>query len=464
MIRGALATATPAQVQVVGEVSNLSRRAHWFFSIKDERATLRCVCFASVARRIRADVADGMRVIVTGRLDFYDAQGQVQLYADRVEPVGQGELERRFRQLCEQLRGLGYFDDGRKKPLPAFAQRVAVVTSRSGAALQDVINTARRRWPGCALLLVDVRVQGDRAAGQIAAAIATLSREGARHGIDAILLTRGGGSIEDLWPFNGRVVADALFACAVPVVAAIGHETDTTIAELVADVRCATPTQAAMTLVPDAAALLMQVDQYDRRLALQARRCLESAAHRLLAVRRHPLFASPAALAASGRQRAERLAERLGRAMAERRHQALHRLAALRQALAALEPAGRLALARTRLAQDRSRLVHAQTQSLRARNAALAALARQLGAVGPTRVLARGYSYTLDERGAIVRSVRQVGIDDRITTVLADGRLRSRVIDGAEGASAPPAAQRRKATRQATAGPDQLDLFDGPGR
>ncbi len=160
MVRGALTTGLPAKIRVIGEVSNLSSRAHWFFNLKDQGASIRCVCFASNVRRITFKVGDGMEVIATGRVDFYDAQGNVQLYVDKLEPVGVGELERRYRALCDELRKLGYFEESRKKPLPPMPQRIAIVTSRGGAALHDVINTARKRWRGCKLMLFDVLTAG----------------------------------------------------------------------------------------------------------------------------------------------------------------------------------------------------------------------------------------------------------------------------------------------------------------
>ena len=161
LVRRALADSLPAKLRVAGEISNFTDRSHWFFSLKDDNATLRCVCFASAARRIRFQPADGQAVVATGRIDYYDAQGSVQLYVEKLEPVGEGALEQRFRALCQTLRGLGYFEVQRKKPLPPVVRRVAVVTSASGAALQDVIHTARQRWAGCRLFLFDVLVQGE---------------------------------------------------------------------------------------------------------------------------------------------------------------------------------------------------------------------------------------------------------------------------------------------------------------
>ncbi len=391
LVKMALNQHLPRRMRIVGEVSNFSDRTHWFFSLKDEQATLRCVCFATAARKVGFRLQDGLQVVATGRIDIYEAQGSVQFYVDGIEPVGAGALELRLKALMEELRREGYFEAIRKKPLPVFPQKVAIVTSRSGAALQDVLHTATRRWPGCRLHLMDVRVQGESAAPEIAAAIDRLSRFGPRLGIDAIILTRGGGSIEDLWAFNERLVADALFRCTLPVVAAIGHETDTTIAELVADVRCATPTQAAMTLIPDAQALRRQVDQLQSRLGFALRREWQQARSRLEAVSRHPFFRRPQALLEPPRQRLEQAATALQEALQRR----------LRQA------------------QDR-----------------LQALQRHLAAVGPQSVLARGYSVTFDGEGRIVRAASQVQPGQRIETLTADGRFASTVEGGDEPGSA----------------------------
>lgn len=407
-IKRVLADGLPRKVRVVGEVSNLSDRTHWFFSLKDDGAALRCVCFATNAKRVGFAMRDGMQVVVTGRVDFYDAQGSVQLYVDSIEPVGQGALELRLRQMIEELRGLGYFELEHKQTLPAMPTRIAVVTSRNAAALQDVINTAQQRWAGCRLYLYDVRVQGEQAAGEIAGALGQLSRHGKQLGIDAVILTRGGGSIEDLWAFNERVVADAVYKCRLPIVAAIGHETDTTVAELVADLRCATPTQAAMTLVPDRESLEHQVHQFGHRLGLTLRRRIEHAEHRLASASRHVLFRQPGRLVETGTQRVDETARRLNAAMPRR---------------------------------------------LGTESAHLDALARQLNAVGPKNVLERGYSYTLGPDGKLLRQAGGARQGDRLTTVLADGRVGSVVDEAAVDSPTKPSPKRRKQTK-----PD-----DGPG-
>ncbi len=295
MIGGALRKGLPARVRVVGEVSGCRERTHWYFDLKDEEAVISCVMFAPQARRggTGALLENGRQVVVTGRVDFFDKQGRTQVYAEAVEPVGEGPLEAKFRALVAELRGLGWFDPARKRALPTFPRRIAVVTSRTGAALQDVLVMAGRRCAAVEIAVVDARVQGDGAAGEVSRAIAWLSREHERLGIDAVLVTRGGGSMEDLWAFNERVVAEAILKCAVPVVAAIGHETDVTIAELVADERCATPTQAAMRLTPDRAALAEQIAQWRTRARLTVMRRVEQEERRVAAARRRRALSAP---------------------------------------------------------------------------------------------------------------------------------------------------------------------------
>ena len=501
MVRSALAGSLPSRVRVVGEVSNFVDRSHWFFSLKDDRAAVKCVCFASAARRVRFGVQDGIEVVVTGRVDFYEASGQVQLYVDRLEPVGQGALELRFRALCEELRGLGYFDVARKRALPVFCRRVAVVTSRTGAALQDVVDTARRRWAGCGVVLVDVRVQGESAVGEVARAIRGLSRQGRSLGVDAIILTRGGGSMEDLWAFNERVVADAVFECQLPVVAAIGHETDTTVAELVADLRCATPTQAAMAVVPDRVAYDEQIEQMERRLSLMVERQHASCAQRLMGLRKHPVFSRPGRVAELCGERVDRLADRLRSACvgcatrgssvvdrSERRlaameprgrlRSAVHqvdgarerlraalvdRVAAMRLALercerdlAGIEPRGRLRVALQRVEGAAGRLGRGFAGLVSRGQEHLRALERQLVVVGPRSVLGRGYSYTLTGTGALLRRADQVEVGDRLTTVLGEGRVESEVVRDGE-ASPKPVGTRSRRRREGDGTPGLFD-------
>ena len=460
LVRDALAIHCPAKLQVVGEVSNFSDRTHWFFSLKDEESTLRCVMFASAARRAVGRgwvLENGHQVVATGRLDYYGAQGQLQLYVDKLEPVGQGALELQYRQLCEQLRKQGYFDADRKRDLPLLPRRVAVVTSQTGAALQDVINTAHTRWAACRLAHYDVFVQGAEAAPAVAAAINLLSKDGPGLGIDVIILTRGGGSIEDLWAFNDRIVADAIFRCRVPVVAAIGHETDTTIAELVADVRCATPTQAAMHVIPDAAALLHQLHQYSQRLHTITDRSLRHGHQRLASLARHPIFRRPQTTMQPLRDRLDRAVEHMMHAGREALKTRKQWLMEQQSSLAQIEPAGRVRLAQQRTQAVARRLITAVTTRLTAGHVRVDAMARQLDALGPRNVLKRGYSYTQGPDGKLLRRVEDAHAGDRIITTLVDGRVTSRV---EEGSKRRRGGQKSKSKTSGADGAGQLGLFE----
>lgn len=436
LVKDTLARTLPAKVRIVGQVSNFTDRSHWFFSIKDAGASLRCVCFASVARKSGVPMSDGLEIIITGRFDVYDAQGQLQFYVDKLEPVGQGALEMQYRALCEKLRAQGYFDTDRKKPLPLLPRKVAIVTSRAAAALQDVINTASRRWAGCQLYLVDVRVQGAAAAPQIAQAINALSRNGKTLGIDAIILTRGGGSIEDLWAFNDPAVADAVFKCTLPIVAAIGHETDTTIAELVADHRSSTPTQAAMTLIPDQQTWDHQIHQHGRRLNLLMERMMEHARRRVEAAARHTLFRRPVNMLEPLQTRLTSLADQLHDVMTRAVGDRKNHVENLARHLVAIGPQSEIRNHHRRLESLAARLQTATQRSVSQRKDRLEAASRHLAAVGPARVLGRGYTYTIDAQGRPMTSAIAITPGDTLTTVFADGKVQS-VVQSPEGETVP---------------------------
>ncbi|MFM9958102.1 MAG: exodeoxyribonuclease VII large subunit [Phycisphaerales bacterium] len=449
LIDGALKSGLDSPLRVVGEVSGFNDRTHWYFTLKDADAVVSAVMFASSVAKCRFRVANGQRVVASGRVEFFGKQGRTQFYVTSLEPVGMGELELRLRALIEELRGLGWLDADRKRPLPRFPRRVAVVTSKTGAALQDVLDTMRRRCPAVEVIVCDVRVQGEGSAEEIAAMLTRLSQRSAELGLDAVILTRGGGSIEDLWSFNERVVAEAVLKCSVPVVAAIGHETDTTLAELVADERAATPTQAAMRLTPDRAALSEQLQQLSARSLLAARRLVTQEQRRVDAAARHPAVCEPGYVLGSASQRHALALQRLRSAAGARvssRRAALERLGAR---LARHEPRGLYAGRRAALAHAEARLARAVRARLdgsrldellqalgggwdaatERRAAALSALERELLVVGPMSVLARGYSITTRASdGAVVRSAASLRTGESIETRLADGKVRSKVV------------------------------------
>jgi len=454
-IDGVLRT-LPSGVRVTGEVSGFRDRTHWYFDLKDADAVVNCVMFASAARRAGFTPANGQAVVVKGRVEFYAKGGKVSFLVDSMQPVGEGALDAAFRKLCEDLRGRGWFDIERKRPLPMFPRRVAVVTSRTGAALQDVLVTMKRRCPAVDVLVVDVRVQGDGAAAEVAEAIRVLNAKAAAWAIDAILVTRGGGSKEDLWAFNELAVAEAIVHSRVPVVAAIGHETDTTIAELVADERCATPTQAAMRLTPDRAALQRQLAAMLNRLSSGMERMCRDGGHE----------------AAHEAMRLQRGVERRIRAASDELTLARRRLDRLHPRVRHADTVARLAtlaarlgdVVRTRLARDdvepmAQRLSRAMVIALARGGERVHVAARQLEAVSPTRVLERGFSLTTDARGAAIRDGAALRAGDELVTTFARGTVKSMVVGDSAKRDKPRVTVNLKPAGEKRDGRTQMGLF-----
>lgn len=447
LIKATLEQHIESPLRVVGQVSNLNTPNHWYFSLKDEGAVVSCAAWASAASKFSFRPKEGDEIVATGHISHFAPQGKTQLYVTKIEPVGAGALELQFRALCDELRRLGYFDDARKKPLPVFPRRLAVITSASSAAVQDVITTAAQRCKAVGLLVVDVRVQGEQAKEQIAHAIAWVDEHHQRLGVDAILVTRGGGSLEDLWAFNERVVADAAYRCSIPLVAAIGHESDTTLIELIADLRCSTPTQAAMRLVPAAQDLHRQIDHHSHRLHLLIHRAIERQSERLDGCRRG-LEHAVRHRTGTARAKLERLAGRLTQLKPHTIVTARHQRIAVMQDR--LERAIRQRVNQhERVEALRCRLDTVVLTRLARLRERLNATQRELAAVDPRQVLKRGYSYTTLADGSLVRSIKNVRSGDALVTNVADGTIRS-VVGGST--------QRPRRKKPAT-DDDQLDLF-----
>jgi len=413
--------------RVQGEIANLSRKGHWYFTVKDGGAVLSCVMWQSDAARTGFDPREGDAVVVTGRIKHYAPQGKTQLYATRLERQGLGSLEQRFQELVRELRGLGYFEEDRKKPLPAFPRRVAVVTSRTGAALQDVLQTARERCPAVEFVVIDVRVQGDGAAGEVARALRAVERMHVAQEIDAVIVTRGGGSREDLWAFNERIVADAAFGLTVPLVAAIGHEVDTSVIELVADCRASTPTQAVMVLLPDLAALAERRAAAARDLRNAIRWRIRALRDALGALAAAPALASPALRLARDRERLARLESRMRAGLSRAAAAERRRLDALGARLVGNAPSARAAAARAALASLGPRLARALAQSLANAHRDTVNLERRLRSAGPEETLQRGYAIVTRPDGTLVRAAAAAPPGTALRIQLADGSLPARV-------------------------------------
>lgn len=454
-IDASLRTSTPTSVRVVGEVSGFSDRTHWYFSLKDEEAVISCVMWGSVAKRAGFTPAHGQQVVCRGRVEYYAPGGRVSFVVEKIEPVGEGAREQALRRLIEEVRALGWLDPARKRALPPMPRRIGVVTSIQGAAWQDVIATARKRCPGVGLLVLDVRVQGDAATGEVAAAVRYMGSHARALGIDALLVTRGGGSAEDLWAFNDRDIAKAIVECPVPVVAAIGHETDTSLAELVADERAATPTQAAMRLVPDARALARQVDSVLLRARAAGAGAMREATRRAADARR-AMRAAHASLLAARRGELARLGERLSRASPGAVH--ARTLARVEAAFARLH-AGVRRMAADPAPRDLLRRAERglRTTLARAGQRHMSAL-DQLGALSPLAVLERGYSLTTNTEGRVVTAPKDAPAGSVLVTRLRDGSVTSVVSSDAVTPPAPQAPPPPRTGRSRRKGPDA-----GPG-
>ena len=297
-------------IQVRGELSNFRCYAsgHCYFTLKDATSCIKCVMFRSRAQGLRFRPENGMQVVVSGNISVYERDGVYQLYADRMMPEGAGDLALAFEQLKARLAAEGLFDAAHKKPLPRFPKRIGIVTSISGAVLRDIYHVSKRRWPSVQLVLKPVLVQGEEAAAQIAAAIAFFNE---KYPVDVLIVGRGGGSMEDLWAFNEEPVVRAIYASKIPVISAVGHETDFTLADFASDQRAATPSQAAELAVPDRAELLRYTESLMARLAQQGKRQLQEKRLRLDACRRSAALQKPQLLLASRTQRLDHATARL---------------------------------------------------------------------------------------------------------------------------------------------------------
>ena len=412
-------------VWVEGEISNLARPAsgHVYFTLKDSGAQVRCALFRQNAVRVRQALRDGLAVKVRGKVSLFEGRGDYQLILDTVEPAGDGALRLAFEALKEKLGAEGLFSAENKVALPTHPQRIGIISSPTGAVIRDIISVFRRRAPQVELTLVPTAVQGREAINQIVRALQLADSRG----FDALILARGGGSLEDLWCFNEEAVARAIAACVTPIVSAVGHETDVSISDFVADVRAPTPSAAAELLAPDSSDLQRRIDSLKRRLLLRMqsrlmhdRLRLDSLTRRL----RHP--------GERLRQQAQRLDDldmRLRRAFEQRLNQRRERLARLDTRLAAQHPGRTLALLKQRLDSLAERLPRAMRETLKDRRQRLQAQVQTLQVVSPLATLGRGYSILLDERGQAVRSAAQTHNGQRLTARLGEGELLVRVED-----------------------------------
>lgn len=413
-------------VLVEGELGNVTRPAsgHLYFTLKDSRAQVRCALFKPKSQWLKFAPREGMKVLARGRLTLYEARGDYQLVCDSLEDAGEGALRRAFEELKARLQAEGLFDPARKRPLPPFVRRLAVLTSPTGAVIRDVISVLRRRFPLVEVDLLPVPVQGDGAAAQIRAALLAADASGR---YDALLLARGGGSLEDLWAFNDEALARAIADCLTPVVSAVGHETDVSLADFVADLRAPTPSAAAELLAPDGAvlaarlsALLRQLHAHQANALRQRAQGLDRAFLRLHALRPQARLDAFAERAAQAKLRLEHAIQR----RLERQRGALRHADAI---LRAQHPRHRLQRLRDRLLALDNRPQALIAQRLQREALHLRGLVRSLHAVSPLATVARGYGILQHPDGRVVRGVADAAPGDALRARLNDGVLALRV-------------------------------------
>jgi exodeoxyribonuclease VII large subunit len=407
---------------VEGEVSNFrqAQSGHLYFTLKDERSQVRCVCFRNEARLLKFRPEDGLHITVRGVLSVYEARGEYQIYVQHIEPVGRGALQLAFEQLKKRLETEGLFAAERKKPLPVLPRVIGLITSPAGAAVRDVLRVLRRRFPGAHVVLYPVRVQGEGAAQEIVEAIGYFSRGPVA---DVIILARGGGSLEDLWSFNEEIVARAVAASKIPIVCGVGHETDFTIADFVADVRAATPSAAAEIVVRSREEFDRHIAELERRLVERARYMVLERRHRVQQLAGDRAFRRLPDLVRQQRQQVDDLTLALGELLRRRLKVRGERLLSLQRRLAGIDLRLRLAALRLRIGRGRDRLRNSAERFFTARKHRLAALAVQLDERSPLRLLGRGYAICYDASGHLLRGVEGVEIGDEIAVQLSRGRL-----------------------------------------
>ncbi|MBV7260524.1 exodeoxyribonuclease VII large subunit [Photobacterium sp. 2_MG-2023] len=415
-------------VWLVGELSNFSApvSGHWYFTLKDARAQVKCAMFRGNNQRVTFRPANGNQVLVKARLSLYEPRGDYQLIIDSMQPEGDGRLQQQFEKLKMQLAAEGLFAQTLKKTLPEQPKRVGIITSKTGAALHDILQVLKRRDPSLPVVIYPTMVQGEGAAISIAQAI---GRANTRQECDVLIVGRGGGSLEDLWAFNEEIVARTIAASQIPIISAVGHEVDVTIADFVADMRAPTPSAAAELVSRDLSAQMQKIHQHQQQLRHAMRHYLSVRQSQLVRWQHRLDRQHPQVQLNQQSQRLDELRSRLERAMRKQvsdRQQHLHRSD---YKLALHSPAHQLERLGTQLATNQRRLLDAMDRRLVKASHQLALATEKLDAVSPLATLARGYSITRDENGQVIRSASQVNTGDTLQTTLADGNIRSIVSD-----------------------------------
>lgn len=415
------------QVWISGEISNFSQPSsgHWYFTLKDDNAQVRCAMFRNSNRRVTFRPQHGQQVLVRANITLYEPRGDYQIIAESMQPAGEGLLQQKYEQLKEKLSAEGLFDPQFKQPLPSPASCIGVVTSRTGAALHDILHVLRRRDPALPVVIYPTAVQGDDAPAQIVRAIELANL---REECDVLIVGRGGGSLEDLWSFNDERVARAIFASRIPVVSAVGHETDVTIADFVADLRAPTPSAAAEMVSRNQLELLRQVRSARQRLEMAMDYYLANRSRRFSQLQHRLQQQHPELRLARQQAVLDKLRQRMNTALDGQLRRAARRQQQLTQRLNQRSPQPRIYQASARIQQLEYRLAQSVRARLSDARERFGNAATHLEAVSPLSTLARGYSVSTTAEGRLVKQAKQLKAGDSLTTRLSDGVVESEVV------------------------------------
>ncbi|MGX5012604.1 exodeoxyribonuclease VII large subunit [Enterobacter asburiae] len=414
------------QVWISGEISNFTQPSsgHWYFTLKDDTAQVRCAMFRNSNRRVTFRPQHGQQVLVRANITLYEPRGDYQIIVESMQPAGEGLLQQKYEQLKARLSAEGLFDQQHKKPLPSPAHCVGVITSKTGAALHDILHVLKRRDPSLPVIIYPTAVQGDDAPGQIVRAIELAN---ARQECDVLIVGRGGGSLEDLWSFNDERVARAIFASVIPVVSAVGHETDVTIADFVADLRAPTPSAAAEVVSRNQLELLRQIQNGQQRLEMAMDYFLANRTRRFTQLHHRLQQQHPQLRLARQQTVLERLRQRMNVAVDAQLKRAVARQQRVTQRLNQQNPQPKIYRAQTRIQQLEYRLAETLRARLSTTRERFGNAVTHLEAVSPLSTLARGYSVTTAADGKVLKQAKQVNTGDVLTTRLSDGWVESEV-------------------------------------
>ncbi|MCD4830220.1 MAG: exodeoxyribonuclease VII large subunit [Anaerohalosphaeraceae bacterium] len=426
LIKTALENSLPGRLTIAAEISGFKshRSGHCYFDLKDENSVMPAVMWKSAAGKLKFAPDNGLAVLAKGYVDVYPPQGKYQFYVESMKPAGIGELQLAFEQMREKLKAEGLFDDAHKRPLPKYPQRIGILTSESGAALHDITDSIFNRWPIAKLYLYPVPVQGAGASKKIASAISEINKRNKNLKLDLLIVGRGGGSMEDLWAFNEEPVARAIFASKIPIISAVGHEVDVTIADLVADERASTPTKAGVIAVPDIDEIFERINAVANRLSADVRSRLGMAAGNLETILASAAFRNPLYIVNSKTQIVDELEGRLNSVAKQAGQYAERLIQSFYEKLLRIEPSRLISQKKISLNNLRSRMESGYSGNMSALKLQLESQAGRLSGLNPKNVLDRGYSITRNSRtGALVKNSADIDIDDILITELKDNNL-----------------------------------------